>query len=349
MPRVALLLVACFAALCTAGRGGVRVPAEVRPCHATTDGRDVHVLRCLGGNEGGVRSALDPFLVFDSYRVASAAQLGGGFPAHAHRGFLELRYVLSGALSHRDSCGSTGRTLPGGVQMFFAGRGAAHEENVTSSAVLAEQGEAPASRFLFEGFQLWLNVPAPRKNGAPWHRVVTAAEFPVHAVPDSKGFMAPPAYHPPPVAMVKVLAGTYGGQTGPLTPFLPEGTLLLDLRQMRPTARELVSISVPTEDQHVLLYVYEGSVHVGTDSTDDGSGVIDEGEFAPLAPGLTVQLRAVQNADGDMRNAACFIATAPRLRESVFVGSGFAMHSREALDEANEDLREGRAADCAGA
>jgi len=326
---------------------------------------------------------LDPFLVFDAYRQAAPTPAGGigagsdeeglRFPAHAHRGFTELRYVLSGAIRHRDSCGNEGVTRPGGVQLFFAGRGAAHEENITTARRLvadaADGGatiprtpprdpltNAPQHRaawatvdpkFAFEGFQVWVNTPAALKDAPPRHRVVQHASFPVYRPADTKPFNAPPSYTPPPYAVVKVVAGVFGGLEGPLTGDVP-GLLFLDVVKLQPRAVESLTVAVADENQHVIVYAYRGSVQVESPSDPDATQTLDEGEMAPLTPGLNVRLHAGEDAGGDVREASCLVLTAPRSGEPVFVGSGFAMATREALDAARRDLEEGRAGDCAG-
>lgn len=83
----------------------------------------------------------DPFILLVHHRHAfrpldflrplfSALIMPEGFPAHPHRGFETVTYVLPGraGLVHRDSEGCKMRYGSGAVQWMTAGRGMLHEE-----------------------------------------------------------------------------------------------------------------------------------------------------------------------------------------------------------------------------
>lgn len=53
---------------------------------------------------------------------------GAGYPDHPHQEIEVVTWVLSGALAHRDSVGSSGVLLPGEVQVMSAGTGVVHSE-----------------------------------------------------------------------------------------------------------------------------------------------------------------------------------------------------------------------------
>jgi quercetin 2,3-dioxygenase len=59
---------------------------------------------------------------------------GFGYDDHPHRDVEIVTWVLSGALSHRDSSGREGVTTPGTVQAISAGDGIVHSETVERGA-----------------------------------------------------------------------------------------------------------------------------------------------------------------------------------------------------------------------
>jgi redox-sensitive bicupin YhaK (pirin superfamily) len=51
-----------------------------------------------------------------------------GFPPHPHRDMEIITYVRTGAITHQDSMGNSGRTAAGDVQVMSAGTGVRHAE-----------------------------------------------------------------------------------------------------------------------------------------------------------------------------------------------------------------------------
>ncbi len=72
------------------------------------EGRGARVRRYIGTR---ALETLDPFLMLDM----ASFKLPGGFPAHPHRGFETISYLLEGSISHEDSKGHEGIMGPGDV------------------------------------------------------------------------------------------------------------------------------------------------------------------------------------------------------------------------------------------
>ena len=135
----------------------------------TTDGAGVRLTRVIGTPE---LSMLDPFLLLDAFESDNPDDSIAGFPAHPHRGFETVTYMLAGQMRHEDSTGHGGVIGPGGVQWMTAGRGIVHSE-------MPEQTDG-----LLHGFQLWLNLPASEKMKPAAYQEYAAAEIPVVELPD---------------------------------------------------------------------------------------------------------------------------------------------------------------------
>lgn len=124
--------------------GHVYTAAEVM------DGEGAEVLRLFPSKSF---KHSDPFILLDDFSVQPPA----GFPAHEHKGFEAITYMMEGGFVHKDNLGHVDTIFAGGVQYFFAGRGLVHSE-------------MPGTSAMNKGLQLWLNIPASNKNNAPLYR-----------------------------------------------------------------------------------------------------------------------------------------------------------------------------------
>src|SRR3984893_17905757 len=154
----------------------------------TSDGAGVKLRRSLGSERG---LYVDPFLMLDEFYSDNPDDYMGGFPAHPHRGFETVTYMLDGHMRHEDHLGNVGELKSGGVQWMTAGRGIIHSE--------MPQQDAGRMR----GFQLWINLPAAEKMKPAGYRDLQATEIPVVMLPGG--------------ARVKVIAGTLD-VNGAITP-----------------------------------------------------------------------------------------------------------------------------------
>ena len=71
-----------------------------------------------------VRMGWGRIRVWNDDRIAPKS----GFPPHPHRDMEIVTYVRTGAISHQDSMGNSGRTAAGDVQVMSAGTGVVHAE-----------------------------------------------------------------------------------------------------------------------------------------------------------------------------------------------------------------------------
>ncbi|XP_044526292.1 pirin isoform X2 [Gracilinanus agilis] len=123
------------------------------------EGVGARVRRSIGRPE---LKNLDPFLLFDEFKVAKPA----GFPDHPHRGFETVSYLLEGGSSaHEDFCGNSGKMDPGDLQWMTAGRGILH-------------AEMPCSEEIVHGLQLWVNLRSSEKMVEPHYQNLKGKDIP---------------------------------------------------------------------------------------------------------------------------------------------------------------------------
>jgi redox-sensitive bicupin YhaK (pirin superfamily) len=128
-----------------------------------SDGAGVKLRRSLGSSPS---ARLDPFLMLDEFFSDDPNDYLAGFPAHPHRGFETVTYMLDGHMRHEDNHGNTGNLGPGDVQWMRAARGIIHSE-------MPQQTEGR-----MRGFQLWLNLPAKEKMTPAAYRDIASSQIP---------------------------------------------------------------------------------------------------------------------------------------------------------------------------
>lgn len=141
----------------------IRKMQQVIQSMTTSDGAGVKLRRSLGSSQ---LARLDPFLMLDEFFSDNPDDYIAGFPAHPHRGFETVTYMLDGRMEHRDHLGNTGDLGPGSVQWMTAGRGVIH----------SEMPKQTAGRM--RGFQLWINLPAAEKMKPAAYRDIPASQIP---------------------------------------------------------------------------------------------------------------------------------------------------------------------------
>jgi quercetin 2,3-dioxygenase len=286
------------------GQAAVRTVRRVVKGMPTSDGAGVKLRRVIGQPQ---LPDLDPFLMLDEFGTDKAEDYLAGFPDHPHRGFETVTYMLDGRMRHRDNHGNEGVLVPGSVQWMTAGRGLVHSE-------MPEQQEGR-----MRGFQLWLNLPARDKMTDPKYQ-----EFGPERIPTAT---------PAPGVEAKVIAGTVGGVVGPILQPATDPTYLDLAIEPGMTFNE----PLPA-DYAAFLYVYEGSISVG--SGPDAITVRTH-ELAVLDEGATVELAGV-TAGADGKSARAILVAGRPLKEPVAKYGPFVMNTRDELQQAFIDFQSGK-------
>ena len=225
--------------------------------HAAIDthgGAGVKLRRAVGQHPG---ARLDPLLLLDFFSSDNPDDYIDGFPAHPHRGFETITYIVDGHMLHADHLGNEGDLTAGGVQWMTAGRGIIHSEMPKQTAGL------------LRGFQLWVNLPAAEKMKPAGYRDIPAAEIPVVALAGVR---------------IKLIAGrldlegvsTLGPITGMSTQLLYADVAL--------TPGATVELPIAS-DLNALLYTFEGTL-------DAGGTNVPSNYAATLSPGAHLRLTA---------------------------------------------------------
>src|SRR5450432_3234050 len=95
-----------------------RLPVRITRGVPTQDGGGVRLTRLMGG--GPALPSVDPFLLLDYFDSPEAQDYLAGFPAHPHRGFETVTYMLAGRMRHSDNHGHEGVIEAGDVQWMTA-------------------------------------------------------------------------------------------------------------------------------------------------------------------------------------------------------------------------------------
>jgi quercetin 2,3-dioxygenase len=285
----------------------MRTLTQIIPSVPTSDGAGVKLRRSLGSQRG---FQVDPFLMLDEFYSDNPKDYLAGFPAHPHRGFETVTYMLDGHMRHEDHLGNRGDLSPGDVQWMTAARGIIHSE-------MPQQSEGR-----MRGFQLWINLPSKEKMKPAHYRDIPAQQIP--SLQLSSG------------ASVKVIAGSVllDGQsaTGPVN--APDARLSTDPLYLDLKLPARVAIDVPvTRGHNTFLYVYEGDARVGPDT---GAQALPYRAAGVLSDGHSVRVQ------GGERGAQLLLLAARPLREPVVQYGPFVMNTRQEIEQAVEDYRSGR-------
>ncbi|GAB5359877.1 hypothetical protein AAMO2058_000580000 [Amorphochlora amoebiformis] len=212
------------------------------------------------------------FTKFDPIRPLSNLVIPEGFPAHPHRGFETITYVLKGGFVHRDSIGVKMRywaesgSKPA-VQWLTAGRGILHEEMWDSEKGKESTKGLASLTSQQELFQIWLNLPRSHKLSKPKIQLLGSGCIDRNLNQDTYGEVQPidipVVTDESPGVTVRVLAGGFGERTCKVET-ATDVTLLHIMLDHNSTFQ---TVDIP--QQHtVFFYVRKGAVKVGEDTID---------------------------------------------------------------------------------
>ena len=216
------------------------------------DGAGVRIRRSVGKSQF---ARIDPFLMLDCFSSDDPDDYIAGFPAHPHRGFETVTYMLDGLMKHRDHMGNEGILRPGSVQWMTAGRGVIHEE-------MPQQENG-----LMRGFQLWVNLPASEKMKPAAYQNIEPEEITEVQLPD---------------AFIRLVAGSFefDGQqyTGPVSG-ISRQPIFMEIR-LSPNAELELPVATNLSG---FVYLFEGAGYLADDR-------LEIHEAAELTEGDAIQL-----------------------------------------------------------
>lgn len=248
---------------------------------------------------------LSPFLLLDYAGPVhfKPADRPRGVGEHPHRGFETVTIVYEGEVEHRDSTGAGGKIGPGDVQWMTAASGILHEE--------FHSREFTRTGGTLEMVQLWVNLPARDKMGAPRYQTLLDADIPAVELPNGAG-------------RVRVIAGEYGNRRGPAQTHTP-----VNVWDIRLHPGHEARLKVP-EGHTLAIVVLRGTVQV------NGSEIAREAQMVMLD-------RAGREVTLEANGEATLLLLSGEPIEEPIVGYGpFVMNSEAEIRQAVSDFNSGR-------
>lgn len=277
------------------------------------EGEGFPVRRTLAGV---AYSHLDPFIMMDHMgEIDYAAGEPRGTSWHPHRGFETVTYLIDGQFVHQDTHGGGGVIREGATQWMTAGAGLLHIE--TPPEKLVEDGG------LFNGFQLWVNLPAADKFVAPAYQAVEASDLLLLASEDGG-------------ALLRVIAGEVDGPQG--TSHRGPGSTHTPITLLHASIAPGAQLSLPWQPTYnALAYVYAGSGTVGA-----AGEPIHAGQLAVFGAGDRVTLTAGARQDSRTSSLEVILLGGEPIGEPMVHYGPFVMNTREELQQTLADYQAGR-------
>ena len=247
-----------------------------------------------------------PFLMLDyampQHFAPNEAHSLKGVGAHPHAGFETVTLALQGEVAHRDSAGNGGTIATGDVQWMTADNGVVHEE--FHSEAFSKTGGT------FEMVQLWVNLPAAKKNVAPAYQSLKAADIPL--VPAGDG-------------SVRLIAGELSGTKGAAHTHTELNMWEIDL-----PAGGTMTLPVPVS-HNLLLVALRGSARINE------RDLLRPSELATFADsGDSIHIAA------DAEAVKLLLLSGVPIDEPIAAYGPFVMNTREEILQKIQDFNSGK-------
>lgn len=253
---------------------------------------------------------LDPFIHLDQMgEVEYAPGEPKGTSWHPHRGFETVTYMIDGIMEHQDSEGGGGVISNGDTQWMTAGKGILHIERPPEHLVV--------SGGLFNGFQLWVNLPARHKMLAPRYQDIRGGEVALLTTPDGG-------------ALLRLIAGSLDGHSGP-------GDTHTPITMIHVTISPGTRVQLPwRSDFNALAYVLNGQATFGIEGRPARMG-----QLVVFEDGDAITITADESQESRSPDVDVLLLGGHPIREPVAWHGPFVMNTREELIEAFEDYQNG--------
>ena len=249
------------------------------------------------------RRMVGPFIFLDQMGPeVLTAGKGLDVAPHPHIGLATVTYLFQGELLHRDSLGVVQPIRPGDVNWMTAGRGIAHSERTPPEM---RQGSSE----LF-GIQSWVAFPVQYEEAEPAFAHHAAGELPLI---EGEGKRA------------RLICGSLYGARSPVQTFS-------DMFYADISLEANAKLRVPVEHEERAAYVVAGSIELIAEG-----GSFTAGQLVIFKPGAEIIL-----STGESAAARLMLLGGEPLDGKRHIWWNFVSSSRERIEQAKEDWREGR-------
>ncbi|MBL0044314.1 MAG: pirin family protein [Flavobacteriales bacterium] len=270
--------------------------------HMVGDGFRVH--NFFPGGYNMEQDRLSPFFMLDYNAPVDFGprEEPRGVGVHPHRGFETVTFAFQGSVAHHDSAGHSGVINAGDVQWMTAGSGVLHKEY--------HEREFSRKGGVFHMAQLWVNLPAKHKMEAPRYQGIKRDEMAQVQLPDGK-------------SVVRVVAGSLFGVTGPAKTWSPVIAAVLDL-----TAGGEARFNLPASYNSVVLVVKGAASVNGHDAPTDNLVVFrNDGEEVVVTSSI---------------GATLLVLSGEPLNEPIAAYGPFVMNTYDEIKQAFADVSAGK-------